>query len=141
RSFYTLEIMPWMVPDSAESYLGLIQAIDRKAFAVHFDPVNMICSPRHYFSNSRFIKEFVQKLGGYIKSCHAKDIVLKNHLTVNLDEIRPGLGNLDYRAFLRSLSQLDSDTPLMLEHLSSEDEYQLAAQHIRSVAAEEGLTV
>ena len=46
RSCYTLEPMPWMYPDSADSYLHLLRAIDRKSFAVHFDPVNLICSPQ-----------------------------------------------------------------------------------------------
>ncbi|MCM8756987.1 MAG: hypothetical protein NC823_00715 [Candidatus Omnitrophica bacterium] len=42
RSYYTLETMPWMYPDSAESYQSLLQAVDRKAFAVHFNPVNLL---------------------------------------------------------------------------------------------------
>ena len=37
RTFYTLELMPWMFPNSADSYCRLIQAIDREEFAVHFD--------------------------------------------------------------------------------------------------------
>ena len=28
---YALEAMPWMYPDSVDSYLSLIEAIDRKA--------------------------------------------------------------------------------------------------------------
>lgn len=42
RTFYTLEPMPWMYPDSPENYLRLLKAIDRPAFGVHLDPVNMI---------------------------------------------------------------------------------------------------
>jgi len=45
RTFYTLETMPWAFPDSPDSYLELIKAIDRKQLAVHLDPVNMINSP------------------------------------------------------------------------------------------------
>ena len=30
-----LEPMPWMIPDSPDSYLKLIKDIDRKAFGVH----------------------------------------------------------------------------------------------------------
>ena len=37
--------------------------------------------------------------------------------------------------------RLDADVPLMLEHLPNEEEYRLAAAHIRSVAAKEGLSV
>lgn len=136
RTFYTLETMPWMYPDSIESYLRLIEAIDRPRFAVHFDPVNLVCSPQRYFANGALIREFVEKLGPHIKSCHAKDIRLASTLTTHLDEVRPGLGMLDYRTFLRKLDGL-GDVPLMIEHLGTEEEYSQAAMHIRSVAQDE----
>jgi len=136
RTFYTLETMPWMVPDSADSYLELIRAIDRERFAVHLDVVNLICSPQHYFANAALIRECVAKLGPQIKSCHAKDITLADRLTVHLDEVRPGLGGLDYRTLLRELNGLDSDLPLMLEHLPAEADYDQAASYVRSVARE-----
>ena len=131
---YTLETMPWMYPDSADSYLGLLRAIDRPGFAAHLDPVNLINSPQHYFKNGALIRECIEKLGAYIRSCHAKDIALDNRLTLHLDEVRPGTGGLDYRTYLRELDRLDPDVPLMLEHLPSEEEYDLAAAHVRSVA-------
>lgn len=139
RSFYTLETMPWMYPDSPDAYLRLIKAIDRKAFAVHLDPANLLCSPQRYFGNARLLDECFAKLGAHIKSCHAKDILLRENLTVHLDEVRPGLGFLDYPVFLRALSRLDADVPLMLEHLPDEAEYRAAAEHIRSVAARENI--
>lgn len=141
RSFYALETMPWMYPDSPDAYLRLIKAIDRKGFAVHLDPVNLVSSPQRYFSNGRLIEECFEKFGEHIKSCHAKDILLRDNLTVHLDEVRPGLGNLDYPTFLRGLSRLDPDIPLMLEHLPNEEEYCAGASHIRSVATKEGLTL
>jgi sugar phosphate isomerase/epimerase len=141
RTFYTLEPMPWMYPDSPDSYLRLIQAIDRPAFAVHLDPVNMICSPQRYFNNAAFLRECFAKLGPYIKSCHAKDILLRDTLTVHLDEMRPGLGQLDYRTYLREAAALKNDVPLMVEHLPDESEYQLAVDYIRAVAQSEKLAV
>jgi sugar phosphate isomerase/epimerase len=141
RSFYTLETMPWIYPDSPDSYLRLIQAIDRKAFAVHLDPVNLICSPQRYFNNTALLQECFAKLGPQIKSCHAKDILLKGNLTVHLEEVRPGLGQLDYRTYLRELTRLEKNVPLMIEHLSDEDEYRLAAEYILSVARSEELAI
>jgi sugar phosphate isomerase/epimerase len=136
RAFYTLETMPWMYPDSPDDYIRLIKAIDRKEFAVHLDIVNMINSPRRYFFNSDFIKECVEKLGPYIKSCHIKDVILKENFLVHLEEVRPGLGKLDYRTLLRELSKLPQDVPLMLEHLGSEDEYIKAGEYVREIARE-----
>ena len=141
RTFYTLETMPWMYPDSADSYLALIQAIDRPAMGVHFDPVNLVCSPQRYFANAELIRDFCRKLGPRIRSCHAKDSLLAEGLTTHLDEARPGKGNLCYRTFLAELAKLDPDTPLMLEHLPKEDDYDQAAQHIRSVARDAAVEV
>ncbi|NLG52250.1 MAG: TIM barrel protein [Chloroflexi bacterium] len=141
RAFYTLETMPWMYPDSTDSYVQLLRAIDRPAFAVHFDPVNLICSPQRYYANGALMTEFVDKLGPYIKSCHAKDILLADRLTTHLDEVRAGLGNLDYRTFLRQLNRLEPDLPLMLEHLPTEQDYDLAAAYVRQVAAQEGVNL
>ena len=52
NTYYTLEAMPWMYPDSAQSYLRLVEAIDRTANAVHLDPVNLVNSPQRYFKNA-----------------------------------------------------------------------------------------
>ncbi|MEM7033460.1 MAG: TIM barrel protein [Chloroflexota bacterium] len=141
RAFYTLEMMPWMYPDSPGVYLQLIKAIDREAFAVHLDPVNIVNSPQRYFATGHLIEECFAKLGPHIKSCHAKDILLHDKLTVHLDEVRPGLGNLDYAVFLRALNRLNADIPLMLEHLPNEAEYAAAAAYIRQVAIAERITV
>lgn len=141
RTFYTLETMPWMYPDSVESYERLIAAIDRERFAVHFDPANLICSPRRYYANAALIREFVSRLGPHIKSCHAKDILLSDALTTHIDEVRPGLGNLDYATLLTELDRLHTDVPVMLEHLSTDEDYRLAAAHVRSVASRIGIDV
>jgi len=138
RTFYTLETMPWAYPDSPDAYLRLIQAMDRKQFAAHLDPVNLICSPQRFYGNGALIRECFEKLGPSIKSCHAKDTILHEELTTHIDEIRPGLGGLDYGVFLRELSQYP-DTPLMLEHLKTAEEYEQAANYIRSVGRKIGL--
>jgi Sugar phosphate isomerases/epimerases len=134
QTFYTLETMPWVFPDSADCYMKLIRAIDRSAFAVHLDPVNMISSPRVFYRNGDMIRDFFSKLGPYIKNCHAKDIKLAGRLTVHLDEAIPGQGALDYRTFLTELHKLDPDIPLIIEHLTKEEEYMQGAGFIRRTA-------
>ncbi len=141
RTFYTLEMMPWMYPDSPDSYVRLVRAIDRERFAVHLDPVNIICSPQRFYNNSALIRACFAKLGPHIKSCHAKDIAFSQKLTVHLDEVRPGSGGLDYPTYLQELGRLDPDTPLMIEHLPNEEEYALAAEHIRAVAKDVSVTI
>ena len=141
RTFYTLETDPWGFPNTPDSYLELIQAIDRERFAVHLDPVNLVWSPPIHYRNTRLIEECFAKLGPYIKSCHAKDTFLESKSTAHLAEVRPGLGFLDYRTLLRELDRLEPDTPLMIEHLPNAEEYALAAQHIRDVARDVGVAI
>lgn len=141
RTFYTLETMPWMYPDSVENYLRLVSAINRPAFSVHFDPVNMISSPQKYYKNGLLIEEFITVLGSRIKSVHVKDIILRDHLTTHLDEVRPGKGKLDYPGLLKGLNRLHPDLPIMVEHLPDEAEYNMAVAYIRNVATDIGISV
>ncbi|MCP4454427.1 MAG: sugar phosphate isomerase/epimerase [Planctomycetes bacterium] len=139
RTFFTLEAMPWAYPDSAESYAELLKAIDRKQFAVHLDPTNLVCSPQRYYKNGPLIRHCFKLLGPHIKSCHAKDVSLDTEALTHLSEVRIGLGHLDYGVFLEELSRW-ADIPLMLEHLPDAQAYRLAAQQVRSVAQAKGLT-
>lgn len=140
-TFFSLEAMPWSFPYSPDSYLDLIRAIDRKHFGVHLDPVNMIISPQVYFRNGALIKECFSKLGPYIRSCHAKDILLKEDVYMpQLEEVRPGMGTLDYAVFLQELAKLNN-VPLMMEHLQTEEEYRQAGDYIRSAGRQAGILI
>ncbi|MGB3336327.1 MAG: sugar phosphate isomerase/epimerase [Devosia sp.] len=117
RAKLALEMMQYALPDSVDSYVELISAVDRPAFAAHLDPVNLIMTPRVYFNNGALIRECFDKLGPHIVSCHAKDITLHHQAALHLDEVMIGDGMLDYPTYLRCLAALPADVPLMLEHL------------------------
>jgi sugar phosphate isomerase/epimerase len=138
---YSLEPMPWMYPDTADSYVRLIKSIDRKGFAAHLDPVNIISSPQLYYRNGEVIQEWFDKLGDSILSCHAKDIILSGKLTVHLDECRPGLGELDYENYLTCMSKLDDRVCMMLEHMTEESDYIEATRHIKGIAKKLGIKI
>ncbi len=140
RSKFVLEMMPWVIPDSPDSFLELIKAIDHDGFGVHLDPVNLINSPRRYYENGKLLEECFQKLGKWIVSCHAKDTILTDQLTTHINEARPGTGNLDYRTYLRGLNSLPQNPPLLIEHLSTSEEYDLAREYIFSVGKEIGIS-
>ena len=57
RAYYCIEPMPWMIPDSPDVYLQLLQDVDRKMFGAHMDFVNMINCPRRYLDPETFIEE------------------------------------------------------------------------------------
>jgi len=141
RTFYTLETMPWIAPDSPESYLQLIHAINRPAFGVHLDPVNMINCPSRLFDTTSFLQDCFAKLGPWIKSCHAKDVIIHNGLTLHIDEAQPGQGVLDYVTFLQLAEQTDPDMPMCLEHLPDQQSYDDAARWLKQIAQKEGVVL
>ena len=57
RTVFSIEMMGWNVPDSPDSYLALIKAIDRKQFGVHMDVCNGSQQPRKFYENAKFIEE------------------------------------------------------------------------------------
>jgi len=101
------------------------------------DPALPSAFQRH-LSLARAASECFAKLGRWIVSCHAKDTMMSDRLTVHLAEVRPGLGALDYSVFLQELSRLPVDTPLIIEHLPAE-EYPPARDYVLSVAKQAGL--
>ena len=107
RAKFALEMMQYSLPDSVDNYRDLILAVDRPQFAAHLDPVNLVFTPRQYWDTGALIRECFEKLGPWIVSCHAKDIVLSEYkAALHFDEIIPGEGQLDYRTFLRELDRL-----------------------------------
>ncbi len=141
RARFCLEMMQWVLPDNVRVYRELIEAVDRPAFAVHLDPVNIIVSPRMYFNTATVYKECFDVLGPWVVSCHAKDLILRGELALHFDEVPPGQGNMDYAAYLRGLDALPGEIPLMLEHLESREQYTAARNHVMKVAREEDITL
>ena len=127
--------------DDADEQQGERRAVDREAFAIHFDPVNIMVSPRRLLESGAYVRDFVEALGPSISAIHLKDVRLAPGLTVNMPEVRPGLGHFDIAACLRSAATLDPDVPVLLEHLPSEEEYGLAAAHVRDVARGIGVEI
>ncbi len=140
RTKFSIEMMPFNFPTGPDDYLKLIKKVDRQGFAVHLDACNVMNSPERMYNNSAVIDECFRKLGRWIVSCHAKDLSWEDYVQVSLREVIPGRGQIDYRAYLRGLSGLPVDAPLMLEHLKTAEEYDEGRHHIQKVAREMGLS-
>jgi len=140
RAKFCYEMMGWAMPHTPDNALRLLRAVDRKAFAVHLDPCNLINSPEKFYRNADLLNECFDKLGRWIVSCHAKDLTWDIEMNVHFREVRPGLGVLDYGTYLRRLARLPHRPPLMIEHLVTAEEYAAAAAHIVAVGRQEGLT-
>lgn len=140
-AYYTLEFLPQTFPDSPDNYLEIIKAVDREQFAVHLDPVNIICTHRRYSRRNEIVEECFDRLGPYIKSCHIKDVKRDMALLTHIDECPPGQGTLDLSVFLAKAEALSPDLPLMLEHMRGDDTYTKAADHIRQIAEAAGIHI
>ena len=135
---FALEMMGWSLPNDADSCLRFIKAIDRPAFAAHVDIANIINSPERFYQNTALINDTFKKLGKWIVSCHAKDVVGKD---VHFAETMPGRGSMDYVAYLRNVTALPREVPLMLEHLRTAEEYDEARLYVMKVAKETGISL
>jgi len=139
RTAFCYEVMGWAWPSTADQYLKLIKAIDRKAFGVHLDPCNMINSPERFYDNTALLNECFDKLGRHIVSCHAKDLAWDVEMNIHFREVVAGKGSLDYTTYLRRLSLLPQNPPLMLEHLANDAEYTAAREYIFQTGRQAGL--
>ena len=133
RTKFCIESMPWMIPSSPDEYLRLIEDVDRAEFGTHLDVVNMITTPRRYFYNDEFLEECFVKLHGTIVSCHLKDIRLKPEYTFQLEECACGEGALDIELYARLATAESPHTPMIIEHLTTDEEYVSSVRYVKSV--------
>lgn len=134
HTFYTLEPMPWMIPANPEQYLRLLDEVDREHFAVHMDLANWITSPEKYYNNREFTESCFTLFGNRIKSCHIKDVHLREEFTFQLKETACGEGQLDLRNYIRQAERVDPDMPVIIEHLRSDEEYMDSLDYVKRLA-------
>ena len=132
RTKFCIESMPWMIPDSPQAYLRLIEDVDRAEFGTHLDVVNMITSPRRYFYNDEFLRECFSLLHGTICSCHLKDIHLKEEYTFQLEETACGNGALDLELYASLANAENPRMPMIIEHLDTDAAYLASIRYVQS---------
>ena len=123
NTYFTLEPMPWMVPTGPQDYIRLLEEVDREHFAVHMDIINMVNSADRYFHAEEFVDECASLLGDRIRSCHIKDVHLKEEYTLQLEECAAGTGEFPLKYYMTKMSEKDADMPIILEHLNSDEDY------------------
>lgn len=147
RSKFAIEMKGCNFPEGPDDYLKLIKAVDRKELGVHIDICNIVNNPSRYYNNTALIKETFSKLGQWVCSCHAKDLLWVPQVNLNFEEVVPGRGGIktagvpgiDYAAYIQEVVKVGA--PLMLEHLKSAEEYREGAEYIRKVAGGLGIAV
>ena len=128
---FAIETMPWMIPSGPDEYLNLIRDVDREAFGVHMDLVNMINCPQRYFFADEFMEECFEKLRGKILSCHLKDIQLLRPFTFQLKESACGDGSLHLEKYAELASRENPLMPMIIEHLDSDEAYLQSLEYVK----------
>ncbi len=128
---FTLEPMQWMAPSSVEEYQRLLRDVNHPAFKVHMDICNLISTPYLYTHQEALMDEAFEILGSQIMSCHIKDLLQKPGISVSIDEVPIGTGAVNLGHYLDLIDTLDPDTPVLIEHLRTMEDYDAARQTIR----------
>ena len=141
RSKFAIEMKGCNFPEGPDQYLQLIKAVDRPQFGVHVDICNIVNTPQRFYGNTALIRETFAKLGNWVVSCHAKDLLWVPQVNLNFQEVAPGRGGIktanvpgiDYAVYIDEVVKVGA--PLMLEHFRTLEEYADGAAYIRKVAA------
>ncbi len=132
-SSYSLEPMPWMVPDSPEQYLQLMQDMDRKGFSVHLDFANMVNGVERYHDAENFIRKCFRLLGPHIRSIHLKDVKMGDELPCCIREVMLGEGALPLHVALEEAEKLGENTTVFTEHYDRHEDYVQATAYLRNL--------
>ena len=124
---------------SPEATRQIIEDVDDPRCKCVLDVTNMI-SLHTLYRSSELIDEIFDLLGEDIVGAHAKDFRLEDRMLVDLQEVPPGQGILDYETYLVRLSRLSWPRTLMLEHFPAE-EYPAAKRYIEETAARVGVGI
>ena len=131
NTFFTIEPMPWMIPDGPECYKKLMECVSRERFGVHMDIINMITCPERFFFCEDFMERTFDMLGPDIKSCHLKDIKLLDDYTFQLKECACGEGTFNLEKYAELVNRHNPEMPMIIEHLSSDGAYFESLKYVR----------
>jgi sugar phosphate isomerase/epimerase len=96
--------------------------------------------PGNVFRMTELINLNFDLIGDQISYVHAKDMVW-NEMLPGLNWAMNGTGCMDYETFLVRLSRLEQNKNMLVEFLSTPEEYQEAQRNIRAVADKVGAKI
>jgi sugar phosphate isomerase/epimerase len=100
--------------ETAETLGAFLQTLGRPNVGVNFDPANMIL----YDKGDPIAA--LAALGPWLKQCHIKDAIKTKVPGTWGEEVPVGAGEVDWRAFLRTLGKLGFEGDLAIEREAGE---------------------
>lgn len=150
---FLLETYVNNVVGSVEETVRMFAEVDHPALGLLMDPTNYF-EAHNIGDMDRVLKQIFDTLSGHVRIAHAKDVKLsgddksekhadidaaESHSFRGVGEIElpaPGLGSLDYDAYLRRLAVKHPNIPVVIEHLDESDvprAYQFLKGKMRSL--------
>lgn len=134
----------FLVENYVNNIIGTINQVLRLFYDINCSSLGLLMDPTNYFSDLNIddvdgeLNRIFNALGDRIKVAHAKDCkraadIAEKHADIDADESHtfrgagsvelpaPGLGILNYDLYLKRLSALHPNIPLIIEHLDEGD--------------------
>ena len=125
--------------NSPWSHKRMIEDVGDDRLCAGPDITNQIF-PHNVFRTTELINANFDVLGEKISYVHGKDIVW-NEMMPGLNWAMNCTGAMDYEVFLTHLSRMKRPRNMLVEFLSTNEEYQEAQRNIRAVAAKVGVRI
>jgi sugar phosphate isomerase/epimerase len=134
----------FLIENYVNNIIGTVDQVLRLFGDVRHNSLGLLMDPTNYFSDGNIddvdgeLNRIFNALGDKIKIAHAKDCkraedLSEKHAAIDADESHtfrgagsvelpaPGLGILNYNLYLKRLSALHPNIPLIIEHLEEPD--------------------
>ena len=125
---------------SPEGLARFVDEVNSPNVQGHMDIVNCLTFDNVH-DHADFTRESFRVLGSRIHSAHLKDVAPIESYLPGLEERHIGDGVLDIRCYLRCLSQMPPDFPVVIEHIRAYEVIQRSYRRICSIAEEMGISV
>jgi sugar phosphate isomerase/epimerase len=103
--------------DTPTTMNALIRAVDSPALVFNFDPTNFTGTVRQVHNTPGVLNELDALLGDKIFVAHAKDLAIVDKLVLQIDEVVPGKGAMDYALFMQIFERRAPNGYFVIEHL------------------------
>jgi sugar phosphate isomerase/epimerase len=120
---------------------AVVAGVGHPALRVNFDPVNLLGSLPAVYDSAATIAAIGERLGPVLApSAHVKDIRPSPALVLHLDEVLPGDGFVDWKAYFAVCRGLEDGSALIVEHVESGD-VAVALARVSTMASDHGIAL
>ena len=123
--------LPWMLPNSPESCLELLQAVGRSNFRLDLELIQLISNPRDFLFSTELVDRSFDLLEDRIAVCRIGDLKLDTGRPFGMHKVALGQGGLDLSQYLRRILKTDRDLPLLVGPMTSRESYADSLEYLR----------